>query len=506
MQQQQYTAEGEREIMRALWSAEIRDNPYNFVMFAYPWGKEGTPLAKKKGPRRWQKRLLLKIAAHIKQNKGKEENFDVFQHATKSGRGPGKSAVVSWLAEWLVSTRVGSSVLISANTENQLRSVTWAEMSKWFTMSINSHWWEVSATRITPAKWIAELVERDLKKGTRYWNVEGKLWSEENPDGYAGPHNPDGMMVIFDEASGIPDAIWPVAGGFFTEDTPHRFWFAFSNPRRNSGYFYECFNSKQAFWDTDTVDCRTVEDTAQTFYQQIIDEYGPDSIEAYVEVYGEFPPEDDEQFISVSLVNDAVRRENQLDDTAPIVIGVDPARFGADSTVIAVRQGRKVIEMRRFHGDDTMVIVGHVIDAIEEFRPALTCIDEGGVGAGVVDRLKEQRYKIRAVNFGWSAKDTRKYGNKRAEMWGDMKDWLRTGDIPDNRRLKAALTSVERKPDSMNAMFLKPKKDMRVSPDEGDAICLTFAHSVGHREPSAAKKQKKEVFARRETAGSWMGA
>jgi nucleoside-diphosphate-sugar epimerase len=133
-------------------------------------------------------------------------------------------------------------------------------------MAINSHWFEVSATRLMPAKWLTELVERDLKKGTRYWSVEGRLWSSENPDAYAGVHNYDGVMVIFDEASGIDDAIWAVTAGFFTENTPNRFWLAFSNPRRNTGYFYECHNSKRDFWNTKIVDARTVEGTDKAVY------------------------------------------------------------------------------------------------------------------------------------------------------------------------------------------------------------------------------------------------
>jgi 16S rRNA C967 or C1407 C5-methylase (RsmB/RsmF family) len=95
-----------------------------------------------------------------------------------------------------------------------VRGVTWAEITKWLAMSLNSHWFEIAATRIMPAKWLTELVERDLKKGTRYWSVEGRLWSEENPDAYAGVHNFDGVMLIFDEASGIPDSIWSVSDGF----------------------------------------------------------------------------------------------------------------------------------------------------------------------------------------------------------------------------------------------------------------------------------------------------
>jgi hypothetical protein len=261
-----------------------------------------------------------------------------------------------------------------------------------------------------PAKWLTELVERDLKKGTRYWGVEGRLWSEENPDAYAGVHNCDGVLVIFDEASGIADAIWAVTAGFFTENTPNRFWLAFSNPRRNSGYFYETFHSKREFWGTKVVDARTVEGTDKQVYQQIIDEYGPDSSQAHVEVYGEFPNVGDDQFISNMVVDDAMKRPQYKDPSAPIVIGVDPARFGADATVIAIRQGRDIPRIIRHRGDDTMTVVGYIIEAIEEYKPAMVFIDEGGLGAGVVDRLKEQRYKIKGVNFGWKSANPAMYG------------------------------------------------------------------------------------------------
>jgi len=247
------------------------------------------------------------------------------------------------------------------------------------------------------------------------------LWSEENPDSYAGVHNHDGMMLIFDEASGIPDGIWSVGAGFFTENILDRYWMAFSNPRRNQGYFFECFNAKRDFWRTKQVDARTVEDTDKQVYEQIIAEYGPDSPQARVEVYGEFPTEGDDQFISPGLVDDAIRRPAYKDETAPVVLGIDPARGGADSTVIVVRQGRDIKAIKRYHGEDTMATVGRVIEAIEEYKPVLAVIDEGGLGYGILDRLHEQRYKVvRGVNFGWKAKNGVMYANKRAELWGAM--------------------------------------------------------------------------------------
>ena len=494
--------------MTRLWSPALRDDPERFVMFAFPWGEAGTPLANYTGPRKWQRERLRTIAAHIRANNG-QIDFRMLRMAVASGRGIGKSALVSWLVLWMVSTRIGSSTLVSANSEAQLRSITWSEIIKWQAMMINGHWFEVSATKVMPAKWLTELVERDLKKGTRYWAVEGRLWSEENPDAYAGLHNVDGVMLIFDEASGIPDAIWDVSQGFFSENTPHRFWMAFSNPRRNTGYFYECFNSKRAFWEALHIDARQVEGTDKNIYQQIVDEYGENSTQARVEVYGEFPSVGDDQFISPDLVDEAVERPRYRDETAPIVLGVDPARTGSDATVLAVRQGRDLIALKRLRGADTMEVVGHVIDAIDEYRPSLTVIDEGGLGYGILDRLTEQRYKVRGVNFGWRAKNSVMWGNKRAEMWGQMREWLRTASIPADRLLKTDLTAPKMKPDSAGTIFLESKKDMKArglaSPDAADAIAVTFAFPVASREARERPRTLVRQAGNAQT-GSWMGA
>lgn len=489
-QQQIYSPKDEQQLMVELWAPEIADDPEAFVMFAFPWGKKNTPLAKFSGPRKWQREILSDIKRHIQDNQGKID-METLKSAVSSGRGIGKSALVSWLILWMLTTRIGSSVVVSANSESQLRSVTWGELTKWTAMIINSHWWEISATKLVPAQWLCALVERDLKKGTRYWAAEGKLWSEENPDSYAGVHNHDGMMLIFDEASGIVSPIWDVGAGFFTENILDRYWFAFSNPRRNEGYFYECFNSKRNFWTTRTVDARTVEGTDKNIYEQIIAEHGADSRQAKVEVYGEFPSQGDDQFIDSGIVDDAMRREKYNDSTAPIVVGIDVARFGSDKTVICVRKGRDIIDIGKYSGLDTMNVVGKVIEAINKYKPILTIVDEGGLGAGVLDRLLEQQYKVRGVNFGSKA-DSATYGNKRAEMWGLMRDWMKTAAIPNDRELRSDLIGPTYKLNSMGAIMLERKEDMRrrgaASPDSADAIAITFAYPVSWGTSSRAIK------------------
>lgn len=508
MQKPIYDADGEMMLMTRLWSPVIADDPEAFVLFAFPWGQPNTPLANFKGPRQWQRKVLRSLAEHIRDNRGQVQ-MDTLRKAVSSGRGIGKSALVSWLILWMLSTRIGSTIIVSANSEAQLRSVTWGELTKWQAMLINSHWWEMSATKLVPAQWLTEVVERDLKKGTRYWAAEGKLWSEENPDAYAGVHNHDGMMVIFDEASGIPDPIWAVASGFFTENILDRYWLAFSNPRRNTGYFFECFHAKRDFWNTMQIDAREVEGTDKQVYEQIIAEYGEDSSQARVEVYGDFPSAGEDQFISPQLVDDAVGRDPYKDETAPVVLGVDPARGGADSTVILVRQGRDIKAIHRYKGEDTMAIVGRVIDAIEEYRPTLSVIDEGGLGYGILDRLTEQKYKVRGVNFGSKSRKPLMWGNKRAEMWGEMREWLKTASIPKDRQLKADLTGPMRKPDSKGTIFLEGKKEMKsrglASPDAADALAVTFAFPVAHRE-YRGNAPRLTGYSNQSMATSWMGA
>lgn len=509
MQTPIYSASEEQTLMSQLWSPALKDDPEAFVLYVFPWGQQNTPLHKFSGPRKWQREVMRTIKQHIIDNQGKLD-MNTLRVAVASGRGIGKSALVSWLILWMLTTRIGSSVVVSANSEAQLRSVTWGELTKWCAMLINNHWWEISATKVVPAKWVTELVERDLKLGTRYWAAEGKLWSEENPDSYAGVHNHAGMMLIFDEASGIPDPIWSVGAGFFTENILDRYWFAFSNPRRNQGYFYEAFHSKRDFWESRNIDSRTVEDTDKNVYEQIISEYGADSPQAKVEVYGEFPSVGDDQFIGAGMVDEAIKRQPYKDTSAPIVLGVDPARSGMDSTVIVVRQGRDLVAIKRYRGDDTMTTVGHIIEAIEEYKPTLVVMDEGGLGYGILDRLNEQRYKVRGVNFGWKSKNPAMFLNKRSELWFSMREWLKTACVPSDKMLKSDLTGVKSKPTSSGVIQLESKKDMKArglaSPDAADALAVTFAYPVASRTYVDKTPRRSMQVGGGSYSSSWMGS
>ena len=120
MQSTVFSAEDEVELMAQLWAPAIKDNPFNFVMLVFPWGQAGTPLENFAGPRKWQREVLLDISEHIKKN---TLDFETLRKAISSGRGIGKSALVSWITIWMLSTRIGSTTIISANSESQLLSL-----------------------------------------------------------------------------------------------------------------------------------------------------------------------------------------------------------------------------------------------------------------------------------------------------------------------------------------------------------------------------------------------
>lgn len=177
------------------------------------------------------------------------------------------------------------------------------------------------------------------------------------------------------------------------------------------------------------------------------------------------------------------RKADELEKYGALVIGVDPARYGDDRTSIIFRQGRVAYDLISYHKKSTMEVSGIVHMLIEKHNPVKVFVDVGGLGAGVVDRLIElgHRNTIVAVNAGASPLDGAKYKNKRAEMWGEMNLWLQEPcKIPDSDTLHADLCSVRYSFDSNSRLVLEKKEDLKRrgirSPDEADALALTFAY------------------------------
>jgi hypothetical protein len=224
-------------------------------------------------------------------------------------------------------------------------------------------------------------------------------------------------------------------------------------------------------------------DGAKAFKQ----EYPNNSTEAF-QITGE------DSFIEAELVMKC--RKSIAEAYGPLYIGVDPARFGSDRTSIIRRQGRKSFDIESYVKKDVMEVVGLVVQIIQKEKPVKVFIDAGGLGAGVIDRLHELGYKhlIVPVNFGGKPYNNKVYANKRAEMWGELKEWLSQDpcQIPDSDSLHADLCNIKYRINSNSQLLMEAKEDMKKrgirSSDEGDALALTFAYP----EQLAAKDSQKD--------------
>jgi hypothetical protein len=289
--------------------------------------------------------------------------------------------------------------------------------------------------------------------------------------------------------------VWEVAKGALTDENTEIIWLAFGNPTRNDGDFHDCFGKNKHRWVTRQIDSRTVEGINKEQIQQWVDDYGEDSDFVRVRVRGIFPRAGSFQFIDSESVNKCLFYGAQGFESMAKVIGIDVARFGDDQNVCAIRQGRMVNPLRKWRGVDTMQTASMAAQIYEDEKPDMMFVDGGGMGAGVVDRLRQliPSNKVIEVNFGSEPHNKAKYFNKRAEMWGDMRDAIKAGlDFPDDLELTTDLTGVQYGFSSAQQVQLEKKEDMKKrglsSPDCGDALALTFAEIVIKEKPVLREK------------------
>lgn len=470
---------------------ECSDDPLRWVETVYDWEN-----LNEHQPRSWQADILTVIGKHL-QNPA--TRFQPLKIAVRSGHGIGKSACISQVCEWAMATAADTRIVITANTENQLRTKTWPEVSKWQRRSLARDWFSIQATSITTT-------DPDPVRRLHY-RMDMVPWSAENTEAFAGLHNAGKRLVlIFDEASAIDDKVWEVAEGAMTDKDTEIIWIAFGNPTRNHGRFFECFGSRSNRWITREIDSRTVEGSNLTEIGKWIDDYGEDSDFVRVRVTGKAPRAGVIQFISSELVANASKRP-RMDALAltsdSVVAGLDPARFGEDESVLAFRCGRDARSYPGFvwNGIDTMQLAGAVAAEIANLKRtqrvslAMLFVDETGVGGGVVDRLRQLGVPVVGVNNGarsdWPVTEGDAGGgelvaNKGAEMWARMRIWLKGGMIFADPALMAQLESRQYGFNANNRIMLEKKTDMKKrglkSPDRADALALTFAYPVQLRD------------------------
>jgi hypothetical protein len=504
-----FPVEQEAALMERIFA--MRDDPIAFVTFAYPWGEQGTPLADIPGPWEWQVEELEALAAHmhaVRAALAADLPMPVYRKAFSSGRGPGKSALFGMTAHWHLSCHLGAQGIVTANTETQLKTKTFPEIARWISMSVNAHWFGVEGTKVVPEGWIADLVKEQLKIDPKYWSLQGQTWTEENPDAFAGSHNAYGLLILFDEAAGIPAGVWDTADGFLTDRTPYRFHLAASQMRRTSGRFYDIFHSERfrRLWRTRSLDTRFVKcGVDPQWVADFIALHGEDSDEVRVEIRGVAPNQGEAQFIDAERVRGAQDREIAPgDEGAPLIMGVDPAPRGR--TVIRFRQGRNARDCCGkdtrvvLQGADNHAIVARILKLRDQYNPDGIAVDFG-MGTGVIDILRnDHRMRVTEVRFGEAPHDPDSvYATRAAELWGAIKEWLPGGYIDRCAELHRDLTAREWRWSGRedNKKKLEDKEELRSrgipSPDDADALACTFAVSPPRRDSNLSKNRGVRV-------------
>ena len=425
-----------------------------------------------------------------------------------------------------MSTRIGAPTIVTANTETQLRTRTFPEYATWFGCAINSHWFVQETMKIIPAAWLLKLVQEPIEEGglgidPKYWYVQGQTWSEDNPNSFAGAHNPYGMLLQMDEASGIPSSIYEVSEGFFTELNPYRFWQCMSQMRSRQGRFYELFNDPKMGqgWRLNTLNTRGMAGIDQGVVESQIARYGLDSDFVRVEIMGLPPRTSEDQFMPHDAVRAAQQNKLGSDYGEALILGVDPAPRGL--TAWRFRQGRNARDccgaatFGHLEGYDNVQIAQKVLDLDNKYKPDHICIDFG-LGTGVIDIVKRRRMhgRLHEVKFGVNPDDKHSEWQTHAiELWGRMRDWLPGGMIEKDEGEKGTLSHQltdrgwrwSAKEDGKK--ILETKKDLKArgvdSPDDADALACTmevnpprvdFVPRGGVRTPIADGVDKSDFF------------
>lgn len=452
--------------------AAFYDDPYGFVLYAFDWG-EGE-LESWSGPDEWQTTYLTTLRDAIRAR----VRGDVIKMAVKSGRGPGKSAVIGWLVLWLMSTRPNFSGVVTANTGDQLDGKTWREVALWHNRAINKHWFEWTATKI---------VHREAPET---WKIVAQKWSEHKPDAFGGLHNGGrGQCTILDEGSGIPESIFTVAEA--TNTDPDSFIFTFGNPIKKASYFYQIFSRFRHRWLTMTVDTRKAKAANQKQIEDMIEDWGLTSDHVRVNVLGEFPEVDADTLISLALLDSAAKRQPATEANLRFkpIWSVDVARFGDDRTTVAKRRQRELMgNIIAWRGLDTMQTAGRIKNMLDETPrdelPSHIVVDVIGVGAGVVDRLREMELPgnpaVVALNVSESPSVEGKHAKRRDELWWATRKWFEGLDVTmTDEALAAELSDVLYGYTSSGLIKIESKQETKDrlgrSPDLADAFIGTFA-------------------------------
>lgn len=435
-------------------------------------------------PEKWQKEALLALARHGRVS-------------VRSGHGVGKSACMAWAALWHMLCFFPQKTPCSAPTSHQLEDVLWSEIATWH--------------RKMPPALRDQIILKELRMELATAQDESfavaRTGRKENPEALQGFHSPH-VLFLIDEASGVDDIVFQVAEGALTGE--HARVFMAANPTRNSGYFHDSHHKMRHLWHTIHVSCFDSTQVNPEYAEQMAIKYGKDSNVYRVRVMGEFPLEDDDVLMPLSLVMAAVDRDVEPITSYMPVWGLDVARFGNCRTALAKRQGNVLMEpIKSWRKRDLMEVSGLILNEYEETDkkdlPGQILVDSVGLGAGVVDRLKELGLPVRGINVGESPSAKPRFSRLRDELWWRSREWFEARDskIPMDDNLIGQLTGLKYKLSSSGKIEVERKEKLMErgleSPDEADAFVLTFAASDKRGVP-----QGKYMNTKRRKPTSWM--
>lgn len=478
-------------------------DPLGAVLYGFPWGKG--ELVGYEGPRAWQREELERLGAHLQ---NPETRYKVYPLAISSGHGPGKTTFSAMLSWWALSTFENAMVRVTANTADQLDKTTSPEFARWFKRAINADWFDVHVSSIKASD----------PQSEQTWRLDFQPWSDDNPQAFAGKHNAGRRMVfILEEASEISDEIVRVARGALTDANTEKILVMIGNCTRNIGAFYEAvFGSQRHRWTTRVIDSRDVEGCDVEEINGWLSECEGDEDADYfrVRARGLFPKGASGQFIDLDTIRKAQEREARSLPDDPLVAGCDLSWGGADDSVIRFRKGFdarsiKPIKVKGEFTRDPAVMIGKLADVLAGTyngqKVAMLFVDAAGAAGPIVARLRGMAFtNVIEVNFGADATDSH-YAYRRDEMWAKMRQALMDGlAIDKDPALAADLAKPTLVSDLKQRVKLESKELMLKrlrkagiesgSPDDGDALALTYAMPVGPAEPESAPYRPSSVW------------
>ena len=454
-------------------------DPLGFALAMFPWGEPG-PLQHHQGPDEWQIEVLRWIGEQVAQ-RGFDGHTPVkpIRCAISSGHGVGKSVLAAIIVCWILSTRPYAQGTVTANSIKQLDTKTWARLQLWASLCRTGHWFTINSEQIYhkahKANWFASKQSSDA----------------DNSTSFAGQHAESSTsFYVNDEDSEIEQIIHDVEEGGLTDGEP--MIFLLGNCTMSSGPFYEAvFGRWRHRWKSWVIDSRNSRYTNKDEIAEWIKDFGLDSDWVRVRVLGLPPNASEAQFIDHGRVLAAQKRSvMELPDT-PLVAGCDLAWGGSDDNVIRFRRGMdaRSVPSIRIKGEftrDPGVLTNRLADVLTSthggYPVSMLFLDSAGIAGPIAQRLRALGHRnVMEVNFGAHSPDP-KYAYMRDCIWGRMKEWLATAAIDDHRELETDLVGPGLVPDKQQRVKLESKELMKTrgvdSPDDGDALALTFAQPV----------------------------